>query len=338
MRKLCRSVPLASYLRRCKVKEMYTRWLIAVMAVLGLIACDEASNCECSSADGPCCDGCNYYQADDNHICADVEDYSCADTVCGADALKNTGTKICQGGTAECTGEVSWNGWLFPEICGDNQKCETDGETFVRCTTCEYGCANGACWPECDPMTDLCCAPNGTWPSNTWSDSNNNLCWQDPPSASTMNWYVAAGVYDASYNETTEDYCGDLGGGWRLPTISELRSLFRSGTDTECEVVEWDMSWTSVPAGYCEIWDSCLSYGICWNVAECYPSACGTLEGPGSGGCYWDAVLSGTCSYYWSSSETEDYLTFWYVYFESGDVSSFGVVNESFVRCVRSGP
>jgi hypothetical protein len=160
-----------------------------------------------------------------------------------------------------------------------------------------------------------------------------------------MNWYVAAGVYDHSDNETTEDYCGDLGSGWRLPTISELRSLFRSGTDAECEVVEWDMSWTFVPAGYCKIFDSCLSYDICWNVAECNPSACGRFEGPegpGELGCYWDAALSGTCmswSMYWSASESADYTNYAFnVNFYNGNVNLYDKTSNLYVRCVRSGP
>jgi hypothetical protein len=189
-------------------------------------------------------------------------------------------------------------------------------------------------------LTEPCCGSNGAWLSNTWTDSSNNLCWQDPPAASTMNWFVAAGVYNDTYNDTTEDYCGDLGSGWRLPTISELRSLVRSGTDTGCEVIEWDVSWSSVPAGYCRVWDSCLSSSDCYEYAECVPSACGTLEGPGAGGCYWDAALSGACWRYWSASDEADYVPhvlIWFVGFDNGAVS--WNVNDTYynVRCVRSG-
>lgn len=173
-----------------------------------------------------------------------------------------------------------------------------------------------------------------------WCDSASGLCWQDPPSTTAMTWYQAAGVEHAEHNPApTEDYCGDLGSGWRLPTISELRSLVRSGTDTDCEVIEWDMSWSSVPAGYCEIWDSCLSSSACYDSAECNPSACGTLEGPGAGDCYWDAALSGTCSYYWSASEGADStIVTWFVSFYFGYVNSHNKYNGYFVRCVRSGP
>ncbi|MCP4538918.1 MAG: DUF1566 domain-containing protein, partial [Chloroflexi bacterium] len=130
-----------------------------------------------------------------------------------------------------------------------------------------------------------------------------------------------------------------LGSGWRLPTLSELRTLVRSGSDTDCNVIEWDMEWTTVPSGYCGVWDNCLSQSSCWVGSECNPSACGTLEGPGTGGCYWDAALSGTCSYYWSASEHADYTgSAWSVYFHYGSVVYNRKLSNDYVRCVRSGP
>ncbi|MCP4537541.1 MAG: DUF1566 domain-containing protein, partial [Chloroflexi bacterium] len=150
----------------------------------------------------------------------------------------------------------------------------------------------------------------------------------DPPPTGTMNWNDAV------------DYCpGTLGSGWRLPTISELRTLVRSGSDTECNVLEWDMEWTSVPSGYCGVWDNCLSYSSCYESSECNPSACGPLEGPGTGGCYWDAALSGTCSVYWSASEHADNTGgAWTVHFGLVGVITPYKSHNLDVRCVRSGP
>ncbi|MCP4198373.1 MAG: DUF1566 domain-containing protein, partial [Proteobacteria bacterium] len=155
-------------------------------------------------------------------------------------------------------------------------------------------------------------------------DPNTGLCWQDPPPTGTMNW------------DSAITYCSSLQVGWRLPTISELRSLVRG-----CTLIEWDMEWTTVPSGYCGVWDNCLSLSLsCWERSECYPSACGTLGGPGTGGCYWDGALSDTCGYYWSASERADGTDLaWGVGFDFGFVSDYSKDNPyTVVRCVRSGP
>ncbi len=191
--------------------------------------------------------------------------------------------------------------------------CDVDGNT---CDDCDDGV-------HCN-MTDDC---PYVWGDGKY-DPNSGLCWQDPPPTGTMNWNDAV------------DYCpGTLGSGGRLPTISELRTLVRSGSVAECNVLEWDMEWTTVPIGYCGVWDNCLSASSCWVDSECYPSACGTLEGPGTGGCYWDGALSGTCSYYWSASESADHTDgAWLVNFDYGLVDNRDKPYPNFVRCVRSGP
>ncbi len=151
-----------------------------------------------------------------------------------------------------------------------------------------------------------------------------------------------------------------MGEGWRLPNISELRTLFRSGEEAEhCQSIEWDMSWPNEdmnPDDYCGVWDpGCLSrYSPveCYDVDLCSPSECGELGGPGKGlppesdGCYWDAALSGTCGgastkfYYYSVSEVaDDNLKAWVVSFYSGVVNrrSKAAGNDTMVRCV-AGP
>jgi hypothetical protein len=165
-------------------------------------------------------------------------------------------------------------------------------------------------------------------------DPDSNLCWQDPPSAN-MNWYIAAGVYHATYNSGTEDYCPTLGSSWRLPTISELRSLVRG-----CTPIEWDMAWTSVPDETCGVWGDCLTLSPCGGDSLCLVSECVVTDGPGAEGCYSDPALSGTCNYLWSSSERAD-LDFdgaWYVSFKHTTVSIFQKNSGGYVRCVRTGP
>ncbi len=148
----------------------------------------------------------------------------------------------------------------------------------------------------------------GPW--GEWTDTVTGYTWQDTPAGDTMTWQGAI------------DYCNNLRfdghSDWRLPTISELRSLIRGCPATEA-------------GGSCGVTDSCLSYSSCWN------DPCSGCSGGGpAGGCYWPDGMKGPCSYYWSSSERED-LSYnaWFVGFNAGSVDSYGKVNRNDVRCVR---
>jgi hypothetical protein len=166
-----------------------------------------------------------------------------------------------------------------------------------------------------------------------WLDPLTNLCWQDPPSDSPMNWYRASGTYDADLNPGTENYCGALDHGgrsdWRLPNIDELISLIRGcqdGTATS------DMS-----KSLCEMTPTgCAATDTCGDLTTC--SDCLNGSGPASG-CYWDPALGETCDWYWSSSSDALYLSFaWGVGFNPGYVFCDGKSWNYRVRCVRSGP
>jgi len=143
-----------------------------------------------------------------------------------------------------------------------------------------------------------------------WTDSTSGLTWQNPPDENTMNWQEAM------------DYCTGLSlenSGWRLPTITELRSLIRG-----CKAIETD--------GSCNInVEDCLA-------SSCRDSACdGCSNGDDSAaGCYWLSNLEGACSWYWSSSPLDnDEYRAWVVDF-SGGVSHLGKVDSAiYVRCVR---
>jgi hypothetical protein len=143
-------------------------------------------------------------------------------------------------------------------------------------------------------------------------DRATDLCWQDPPSDAKMT------------HEEAVSYCNGLSRGgatdWRLPTISELRSLVRDCGDT-------------VPDGICGASDECFDDEVCYNIG-C--SGCPAREGPGPGGCYWDPSLSGKCSIYWSSTRTQT-TRYWFIKFDDGDVySDVGAVT-ILARCVRDG-
>jgi len=119
------------------------------------------------------------------------------------------------------------------------------------------------------------------------------------------------------------DYCEalTLGGhdDWRLPTISELRTLIvgcQSGTDA------------------CKVSDQCLA-AKCLSVA----CSCQKLKGPGENGFYWQpGVWQGEGKYFWSSSTqgSKNGKRAWDVGFNYGNVYDFDRTQKADVRCVRS--
>ena len=152
-------------------------------------------------------------------------------------------------------------------------------------------------------------------------DPGTNLCWQNPPPESDYTWDAAVG------------YCDNLSLGgsddWRLPNIQELISLLR-GCIVNGEATR-DLSRNT-----CGVTDpGCLDIG-------CLDSRCGgcdTGDGPGASGCYWDSVLSGKCSAFWSSSsEKYDKSYVWYMFFGGGEPYPVSKTSDYAVRCVRPGP
>jgi hypothetical protein len=146
-------------------------------------------------------------------------------------------------------------------------------------------------------------------------DSSSGLIWQNTASTAAYKWEPAVA------------YCEDLAWAgktdWRLPTISELRSLVRG-----CAATMTD--------GACEVTDSCLDRISCWS-SSCV--GCGSLAGPGEGGCYWDASVLGDCRWLWSASPRTDRPGdfAWQVYFDIAHVEDAAKGNSARVRCVRTG-
>jgi hypothetical protein len=110
----------------------------------------------------------------------------------------------------------------------------------------------------------------------TWTDPATGLTWQVEPESGYVSW------------EGAGDVCGALSlagqADWRLPTISELRTLVRGCPSTESD-------------GSCGVTDECL--GLSCQDESCYD--CEPGNGP-TDGCYGRPELSEACDYLWSSS------------------------------------
>ena len=140
-------------------------------------------------------------------------------------------------------------------------------------------------------------------------DPKSGLCWQNPPSG-PYTWDEAV-----TYCKHL-DLSGQGPGAWRLPTISELRSLIRG-----CSI--------SQEGGSCGVSDSCLD-GTCWDATVCRP-VCKNRAGPGTEGFYWPPGFSDSPSgsphdWYWSSSVMPNdkgpppNIYVWVISFDSGDL------------------
>lgn len=165
-----------------------------------------------------------------------------------------------------------------------------------------------------DADNDFVDAEDFTCQGEVCIDSVTGLIWQNDD------------AYSRTWREANRD-CPDLDGlggfhGWRLPTISELRSLIRGCPATET-------------GGECGVTDDCLGWSECSSDA-C--RSCDLAEGPGIEGRYCPEDLEGDGSIYWSSSEQTDgeSSNAWTVVFHNGDVSDNGVHGVYDVRCVYS--
>jgi len=144
---------------------------------------------------------------------------------------------------------------------------------------------------------------------DAWTDPETGLTWlRDVPAG--MTW------------DKAHLHCAALpavdGQAWRMPTISELRSLIRGCAYSET-------------GGPCGVSDECLD-GPCHNW---YCNGCAFNGGPADG-CYWPADLAGACNWYWSSSRVTGYeRDVWGVFFRLGFINSYSMDERYLIRCVR---
>jgi len=148
--------------------------------------------------------------------------------------------------------------------------------------------------------------------TDTDTDTDSDLIWQVTDLPGIRHWQEAV------------DYCEqlDLDGhtDWRLPSISELRTLIRGCPAT-------------VTGGTCGVTDSCAE-------TECRDDTCAGcphLQGPGGEDCYWPDDFTDCTGYWCSTSVSDDTSKAYTVGFGRGRIMIYNKTTiSSGTRCVRS--
>ncbi len=231
----------------------------------------------------------------------------CTASLCSQSFVHSTGS--CANDYAcECYDGMFWNGSMCINPCSYYLPCNGLPHSNNSCTATawnqyECGCENGYAWNGSECVTE--CSPTSGTPCY---DPASGLTWS--PRVGGVNWQGAV------------DYCeGSTYGGftdWKLPTISELRTLIQNcaGTITggACAVVDTDSA-------------SCLSYN------ECISNACRSCA-YNTNGLY---SKLGETDIIWSSSIDADDpdIYAWCLDFSEGMVESYQQISTHYTRCVR---
>ncbi len=261
-------------------------WILAVflISLLLVMACGDGDDTDSSNTDGDdSIDGDWIYDGDDS-VDGDWI-YDGDDTVDG-DQLVTDGDDSIDGDQVATDGDDTIDGDTLEVDVSDSDLHDTDPIEM------------DAFDDDDDPV------------QGTWHDSSSGLPWSNTLTEPKMYWGAA------------KEHCNamSLGGhsDWRLPNISELRSLIRgcAGTAT---------------GGYCGVTDSCIDISCQGGV--CYDCSAG--DGPADN-CYWPDSMEGSCGSYWSSSPVGDLDgSAWLVNFYDGHVYNYLANDDSKVRCVR---
>lgn len=143
----------------------------------------------------------------------------------------------------------------------------------------------------------------------TWLDTASGLTWQVTPPVDPLDHAAASMSCDTL----------DLGSytDWRLPSISELRSLVR-----DCEKMQI--------GGACGVTDGCTT-------STCLGSSCQGCSGSAPNGCYWPtASVLGACDWFWASTlNVEDQSQAWMIGFGNAYIGTDQMTKTHRLRCVR---
>lgn len=141
-----------------------------------------------------------------------------------------------------------------------------------------------------------------------FADLDSGLCWE-AEAMTTSRTHAEAISYCETFSAGGED-------DFRLPTVSELRTLIR-----DCP--------SSASGGSCPVGPSALD-------STSYETTCAGCDATAT--CYWPAELGGPCTLYWSTSEVSDYPAgeaAWFVSFNRGSIAWEDASSPFYARCVR---
>lgn len=201
----------------------------------------------------------------------------------------------------------------------DNTDSTDDPDTEITDSDTDSGDSEPDDDPDTTPEQPALpeCSPSGAKPC---IDSATKLIWSSATSQNKK-WAEA------------ENHCSELEEGgfknWRMPTISELRTLVRNCQKT-------------ATGGLCKVTDECTaSYSSanpqCYNIDLCTSTtnAIGIERcGDQTDGSY--SLLGDASVYLWSSSEPdEDHDKAWYIYFKNTNILNQKKTLTGIVRCVR---
>ena len=223
--------------------------------------------------------------------------------------------------TCQCPAGSEWNGTMCVEMT-EVELCVSAGGTWDGSTCiCQenyfWDDSSSACVNPCDDdpceaisgFNSICTASSATERHCLYKDTTSGLIWSEK-SPENMNLEDATGhcddLNDAAYGGFTTD--------WRLPNISELRTLIQN-----CE--------GTVTGGAC---------GVTYPVHLSYSDkndACASCSSDSTGG----HSKFGDTGWFWSSSIlTGSSSSAWGVHFSTGTVGSASVTATSIaLRCVR---
>ena len=194
----------------------------------------------------------------------------------------------------------TWNGSTYTPASYTSTYNTTAGICRYKCPSLvEYYWNGSTCnkLPECSSSSGTPCY-----------DSTSKLSWSKKASDKTVS---EAKTFCNGLNSSNYGYSS----GWRLPTISELRTLVKN-----CP--------SMMTGGACSVTDSCLSYNTCYDNDVCGYNTCASdSSNPGKYSKFnEDARL-------WSSSKDGDW--YWTLNFYLMYPVRNGGAGELEVRCVR---
>ena len=223
--------------------------------------------------------------------------------VCGCNSGYNWTGSQCVKSTTPC------NPNPCTSISNSTGVCTVSGTSYVCGCNSGYDWTGSQCQSNSTPSLPECSTADVT----PCYDSTSHLTWSKK-SSSTMTYSDATSYCSGSEMNGYGGYSD-----WRLPNISELRTLIKN------------CSGTQMPGGSCGVVDtgnsstSCLS-GRCQGE-DCYPCSYDSTGGHSK---------FGETGYFWSSSTLSDIPDYaWQVLFHYGSVINSNKSYGSDVRCVR---